>query len=105
MARARKTTDGASDAAHLLSPSSRTHSHSLLPPTSPSKSASNPLRLMIFQLALTVCLLVLELVLGLHTKSLALTADAFHMLSDALALVVAIHAHRTAANREDHKMT
>lgn len=52
-------------------------------------------------LSLTFAFFVVELVIGNITHSVALVADAFHMLSDVLALVVAIVAVRLAPRQSD----
>ena len=50
---------------------------------------SNKLRLS-FMLGLTFFFFLVELITGQITKSIALTTDSFHMLSDCLALVIGI---------------
>lgn len=52
-------------------------------------------------LVLTFAYFVVELVVGNITKSLALVADAFHMLSDLIALLIALIAVRIAKRRSD----
>lgn len=47
-----------------------------------------------FMLALTSCFFVLEIVVGYIANSLTLIADAFHMLSDVVALFIALAAIR-----------
>ena len=44
------------------------------------------------QLSLTVALMLGELGVGFITNSVALIADAFHMLNDVISLVIAIYA-------------
>lgn len=58
-----------------------------------------------FALGLTAIFLVVELVGGLLTGSLALLADAGHMASDVGALAVAMAAARIAARPPDHTQT
>lgn len=50
---------------------------------------------------LTFSYFVVELVVGNITKSLALVADAFHMLSDLIALIIALIVVRVAKRRSD----
>ena len=40
-------------------------------------------------LAMTTTYMIIELVVGNHTNSMALVADSFHMLSDVIALIIA----------------
>ena len=40
-------------------------------------------------LAMTTTYMLIELVVGNHTNSMALVADSFHMLSDVIALIIA----------------
>lgn len=70
---------------------SHSHSHFRLPRFSFGRSP----RLLIM-LFLTLCLFVAEISVGYLTGSLALVADSFHMLSDVLALGVALYAIRLA---------
>lgn len=58
--------------------------------------------LMIF---LTTSFFVLELVIGFMIDSLALQADAFHMLSDLVALILAFYAQYISTQTETHKAT
>ncbi|CAF4798692.1 unnamed protein product [Rotaria sp. Silwood1] len=55
-------------------------------------------------LSLTFTYFIIELVVGQITNSVALVADAFHMLSDVISLVIAIAAVRMA-KRSSHKNT
>lgn len=57
------------------------------------KFSSRTVRLGI-QLGLTFGFFLVELIVGLSINSLSLVSDAFHMLSDVLALVVAVYAIR-----------
>ncbi|CAF1091014.1 unnamed protein product [Rotaria magnacalcarata] len=52
-------------------------------------------------LSLTFMYFIVELVVGEITNSVALVADAFHMLSDVISLVIAIVAVRIAKRRSD----
>ncbi len=65
------------------------HSHS---------TTSSHVRLLIC-LALTVAFMLLEALAGVWTNSLALVSDSFHMLSDALALGLAVSAARISLRR------
>ena len=47
-------------------------------------------------LAMTTTYMIIELVVGNHTNSMALVADSFHMLSDIAALVIAFISVRMA---------
>ena len=51
-------------------------------------------------LGLTLLFFVVEIVVGNLTASTSLVADAFHMLSDVLALLVAIIAIRVSTGKE-----
>lgn len=62
-------------------------------------------RILGIALAVTACFMVVELVGGLMTGSLALLADAGHMLSDAGALAVALFAARLAGRPPDARQT
>lgn len=53
-------------------------------------------------LVLTLIFFLLELVMGYSVGSIALIADAFHMLSDLLTLVVALYAIRLTARTGGH---
>lgn len=59
----------------------------------------------ICMLVLTTTYFVVELVIGLTTNSLALLADSFHMISDVLALLVALVAIRYAKLQSNSKYT
>jgi solute carrier family 30 (zinc transporter), member 1 len=50
-------------------------------------------------ISLTVTFFIVELVVGNITKSVALTADAFHMLSDVISLIIGIIAVRFSKRR------
>ncbi|KAF9347672.1 hypothetical protein BGX26_000856 [Mortierella sp. AD094] len=54
----------------------------------------------ILLLVLNVIMFLAEIIVGYKTGSLALIADAFHMLSDVLASVIALYAIRLAAKTE-----
>ena len=56
---------------------------------------------LLVMLSLTFGYFVVELVVGNITNSVALVADAFHMLSDVISLVIAIVAVRIAKRRSD----
>ena len=51
-------------------------------------------------LSLTVAFFFVELVVGNMTKSVALVADSFHMLSDVLTLLVGLFAIRVSDERK-----
>lgn len=61
---------------------------------------SNTFRLL-SMLSLTFSFFLVELIVGNITNSVALVADAFHMLSDVISLVIAIVAVRIAQRRSD----
>jgi len=63
------------------------------------------MRILAIALVLTGAFMVIELLGGLLTGSLALLADAGHMLSDAGALAVALGAARLAARPPDERQT
>lgn len=63
------------------------------------QSCSNQ-TLLIVMLSMTLLFAFCELFFGFFSASLALVADAFHMLSDAGALAVALYAMRLASRRE-----
>ena len=50
----------------------------------------SPLSVLLIAFSLTAIFMVIEFFVGLYTQSLALIADASHMLVDALALAVAL---------------
>lgn len=54
-------------------------------------------------LALTSCLFVVELTVGYVVGSLALIADAYHMLNDAMSMCIALYAVRVAKRSADSK--
>ncbi|KAG0344153.1 hypothetical protein BG004_004688 [Podila humilis] len=54
----------------------------------------------ILLLGLNVVMFLAELIVGYKTSSLALIADAFHMLSDVLSQIIALYAIRLAARTE-----
>ncbi|WP_437742009.1 cation diffusion facilitator family transporter [Sorangium sp. So ce302] len=64
-----------------------------------------PLRRLIAAFALTASFLVVEAAVGWWSKSLALLADAGHMLADAAALGIAIIAQRIAAQARTRERT
>lgn len=70
-----------------------------------SHSHEAPARTLTIALGLTTTYMVIEAVGGLLTGSLALLADAGHMLSDAGALVVALVAARLAERPPDARQT
>lgn len=60
---------------------------------------------LIFALLLTTTFLVIEVVAGLITQSLALLSDAAHMLTDTMALAIALIALKIAQRPADNKRT
>jgi cobalt-zinc-cadmium efflux system protein len=62
-------------------------------------------RELLWALAITGLLFVLELVGGFFTNSLALLADAAHMLTDLAALGLSLFAHRIAVRPATHQKT
>jgi Co/Zn/Cd efflux system component len=60
-------------------------------------TASREVRLCVM-LALSFTFFLVELIVGYMVKSIALVADSFHMLSDVLALVVALYAIKVRVN-------
>jgi cobalt-zinc-cadmium efflux system protein len=68
-------------------------------------SASTPTRRLAIALALTGTFMVVEVVAGYLTGSLALLSDAGHMLTDAGALIVALLAQRVAARARTGALT
>jgi solute carrier family 30 (zinc transporter), member 1 len=54
---------------------------------------------LLFMLSLTFSFFVVELVIGNITNSLALIADAFHMLSDVISFIIGLFAVRIAKRR------
>jgi cobalt-zinc-cadmium efflux system protein len=77
------------------------HSHQQQPPPSSEKAASK----LTIALVITASFMVVEAVGGFLTGSLALLADAGHMLSDAGALAVALLAARLATRPPDSRQT
>lgn len=53
-------------------------------------------------LMLTFSFFLIELIVGQMTKSIALTTDSFHMLSDALALVIALFSNVIASRKKQN---
>jgi cobalt-zinc-cadmium efflux system protein len=68
-------------------------------------SASTPTRRLLWALSLTGAFLIVEVVAGYFTGSLALLSDAGHMLTDAGALAVAIFAQRIAQRSRSSRRT
>lgn len=68
------------------------HAHCSHPTFTDNKQAPNKARLLWIALALISSFSVVELTVGLHSHSLALLADSGHMLSDTLALGLALFA-------------
>lgn len=68
-------------------------------------SRRRPERVLFLALVLTASFMAIEFVSGLAFQSLALTADAAHMLSDSFALLVALIAQRIAARPASHTHT
>ncbi len=68
-------------------------------------SASTPTRRLALALSLTATFMVVEVIAGWLTGSLALLSDAGHMLTDAGALVLALFAQRIAARERSTKHT
>lgn len=64
-----------------------------------------PLRRLVMAFALTASFMVLEVVVGLISGSLALIADAGHMLADGAALLLAILAQRVASQSRTRRRT
>lgn len=73
------------------------HSHAVV-------TEGNAKKLMI-ALALTSTFLIVEVVAGLITQSLALLSDAAHMFTDAAALAIALIAIQIAKRPADNKRT
>lgn len=76
---------------------STTHSHGI--PSSKNEQA------LLFALSLTSLFLVIEFISGLLLNSLALIADAAHMLTDATALAIGLAAVRIARRPADYRRT
>ena len=55
----------------------------------PNLGSCGPAPRILGMLAMTVSFMVVELVVGNLTNSMALVADSFHMMSDVIALVIA----------------
>ncbi len=66
---------------------------------------STPLRRLVWALAITGTFMLVEVSVGWWSKSLALLADAGHMLSDAAALALAIVAQKVAAQSRTRART
>lgn len=64
-----------------------------------------PQRALLVAIALNAIFLVVELVVGLWTNSLALLSDAGHMVSDVGALIIAYVAARLASRKPAHAFT
>jgi cobalt-zinc-cadmium efflux system protein len=64
-----------------------------------------PIRLLTVCLCLTMGFMVIEVVAGLYTGSIALLADAGHMFSDGASLAVALVAAKLAIRPPDHHQT
>lgn len=80
-------------------PSMSCHAHAS-PPATPTEE-----RRLVWAMAITLCLMLAEAVGGLWSGSLALLADAGHMLFDLLALVLAVVAARIARRPADARRT
>ncbi|CAF3852066.1 unnamed protein product [Didymodactylos carnosus] len=78
--------------AHATSPSKQQHHHRLY--------STKTFRLLCM-LSLTFAYFVVEIVIGNVTNSVALVADALHMLSDVISLLIALIAVRIAKRRSD----
>lgn len=74
----------------------RTHSHPGRPPQAPGPDRAAHRRALTIAFALTASFTVIEIVGGILTGSLALLADAVHMLSDNFSLALALLAIRLA---------
>jgi len=68
-------------------------------------SAATPTRRLAWALSLTLGFMVVEVVAGAWTHSLALLSDAGHMLTDAGALAIALFAQRLASRPRDRRRT
>jgi cobalt-zinc-cadmium efflux system protein len=98
--------DGHADEAHAHGPAARKpkggrdhahdHDHDL---------RTTPLRRLVSAFAITFAFMFIEAGVGVWSKSLALVADAGHMLSDAAALGLAIFAQRIAAQTRTRQRT
>jgi cobalt-zinc-cadmium efflux system protein len=66
---------------------------------------STPLRRLVWALAITATFMLVEVSVGWWSKSLALLADAGHMLSDAASLALAIVAQKVAAQSRTRART
>ena len=81
------------------------HDHGAEGHTHTHVSSSTPTRRLTIALLLTGTFMVVEVVAGWLTGSLALLSDAGHMLTDAGALGVAIFAQRIAQRSRSHRRT
>ena len=82
----------------------------LEPPFDPTKKEvpwyrDKNMRNLVIQATITVLFCLLEIVAGIIIKSLAVLSDAFHMVSDSIALVVAIIALKVAKRERTVSMT
>lgn len=82
----------------------------LTPPFDPSKKEEpwyrdKNMRNLVIQTTITLLFCLLEIVAGILIKSLAVLSDAFHMVSDSIALVVAIIALKVAKRERTVSMT
>ena len=59
-------------------------------------------RRFLFMSCLTGSFMLIELIFGITTNSLALISDAFHMMSDLLAIVIGYYASRKAGGQDKH---
>src|SRR4051812_28056259 len=66
---------------------------------------NTPIRRLIAALAITAAFMFVEAIVGWLSKSLALVADAGHMLADAAALALAIGAQKIAAQQRTRTRT
>jgi len=82
----------------------RGHAHGHAAPSA-AEPRSSPARRLSWALALTVSFLVVEVIAGYLSQSLALLSDAGHMLTDSGALLLALLAQRIAARPRTRQLT